>query len=261
MLKIRFHKEEPKTLIYRDYKTFSLEKFSSELFLKLESQENNDYQTFETNFVDTLNNQAPKKSKIFRGNQKPHINKILRNAIMKRSQLKNKANKTKSVDDLIKYKKQRNLVVKLNKNCKHEFFDNLETKKNSKSFWAKCKPYFSNKHPKGDSDILLIEKDKLLLKNKKDVDLFNSYFQSVIDCLHLFEWPLGSSDQIHGSIDRIKDSFRFHPSIKNIKYNYKITSKFSFKQVLEDFVKDIINNLSSNRAAGGRNPTENFERI
>ena len=56
MLKITFHTEEPKTLIYRDYKTFSLEKFSSELFLKLESQENNDYQTFETNFVDTLNN-------------------------------------------------------------------------------------------------------------------------------------------------------------------------------------------------------------
>ena len=73
-------------LIYRDYKTFSLEKFSSELFLKLESQENNDNQTFETNVFDTLNNQAPKKSKIFRGNQKAHINKILKNAIMKRSQ-------------------------------------------------------------------------------------------------------------------------------------------------------------------------------
>ena len=145
MLKTTFHKEEPQTLIYCDHKTFSLETFSSELFLKLESQENNDYQTFEKNFVDTLNNQAPKKSKIFRGNQKPHINKILRNAIMKRSKLKNKANKTKSVDDLTKYKKQRNLVVKLNKNCKKGFFDNFEIKNNSKSFWDKCNAYFSNK--------------------------------------------------------------------------------------------------------------------
>ena len=41
------------------------------------------------NFVDTLSNQAPKKSKIFGGNQKPHS----RNAIMKRSKLKNKAKK------------------------------------------------------------------------------------------------------------------------------------------------------------------------
>ena len=47
------------------------------------------------NFVDTLNNQAPKKLKVFGGNHKPHINKTLRNAIMKRSTLKNKANKTK----------------------------------------------------------------------------------------------------------------------------------------------------------------------
>ena len=95
MLKTALHKEEPKTLIYSDCKTFSLDTCSSELFLKLESQENNDCQTFEKNFVDTLNNQAPNKSKIFRGNQKPHINKILRNAILKRSKLKSKANKTK----------------------------------------------------------------------------------------------------------------------------------------------------------------------
>ena len=47
MLKTTFRKEEPKTLIYRDYKTFSLKTFSSAIFLKLESQENNDYQTFE----------------------------------------------------------------------------------------------------------------------------------------------------------------------------------------------------------------------
>ena len=179
-----FHKEEPKTLIYRDYKTFSLEKFISELFLKFESQENNGYQTFETNFVDTLINQAPKKSKICRGNQKHHTDKILRNAIMKRFQSKNKANKTKLVDDLIKYKKQRNLVVKLNKNCKNEF---------SKMFWDKCKPYFSNKHSKGDSSILLIEKDQLLLKDKA-ADVFTLYFQSITDSLDIY--LNGSTDQI-----------------------------------------------------------------
>ena len=52
-------------LIYRDYKTFSRETFSSKLFLKLESQEKNDYQIFEINFVDTLNNQAPKSQNSF----------------------------------------------------------------------------------------------------------------------------------------------------------------------------------------------------
>ena len=160
---------------------------------------------------------------------------------MKHPKLKNIANKTKSVDDLLKYKKQRSLVVKLNKNCKKEFFGSLEIKNNSKLFWSKCKPYFSNKHSKGDSDILLIENDELFLQNKKVADVFNSYFKTITDSLDLFQWPLGSTDQMYDCIDKIVDSFRFHPSIKNIKRNYKITSKFFFKPVSEEFVKDIVN--------------------
>ena len=55
--------------------------------------------------METLNKHAPKKTKVFRGNQKPHINKTLRNTIMKRSQLKSKANKTKDPKDILKCKK------------------------------------------------------------------------------------------------------------------------------------------------------------
>ena len=142
MLKTTFYQEEPKALIYCDYKTFSLEIFSSELFLKLGSQENNDYQTLEKNFVDILKRitKLQKTQKSFEVTRNFH--KTLRNAIMKHSKLKNEINKTKSVDDLIKHNKQRNLVVKLKKNFKKEFFDNLEIKNNSKLFWDKCKPYF-----------------------------------------------------------------------------------------------------------------------
>ena len=117
------------------------------------------------------------------------------------------------------------MVIKLNKNCKKEFFDNFEIENNSKSFWDKCKRYFSNKHSKGDSDILLIEKDELLLKYKKVADIFNSYFQSITNSLDLFEWLLESTDQVYDSVDRIIDRFRLHPGIKNIKRNYKITKK------------------------------------
>ena len=44
----------------------------------------------------TLNKHAPKKIKTFQGNQKSHINKTLRKAIMKRSQLKTKQSKQNS---------------------------------------------------------------------------------------------------------------------------------------------------------------------
>ena len=55
--------------------------------------------------METLNKHAPKKSKLFRGNHKPHINKTLKKAIMKHSQSKNKVNKTKDPKDILKYKK------------------------------------------------------------------------------------------------------------------------------------------------------------
>ena len=42
---------------------------------------------------------------------------------MKRSKLQNKANRTKLQDDITKYKKQRNLVVKLNRDAKLRYFD------------------------------------------------------------------------------------------------------------------------------------------
>ena len=48
----------------------------------------NNYLEIEKNFAETLNKDAPKKTKIFPGNHKPHINKTLKKAIMKRSQLK-----------------------------------------------------------------------------------------------------------------------------------------------------------------------------
>ena len=113
VMKTTFKCEEPKKLIYRNYSNFSQKDFQSDLLLNIGDGKNN-YLEFEKNFVETLNKHAPKKTKIFRGNHKPHINKTLRKAIMKRSQLKNKANKTKDAKDILKYIKRRNYVVKLN---------------------------------------------------------------------------------------------------------------------------------------------------
>ena len=101
---------------------------------------------------------------------------------MKRSRLKNEANKSQWPADLSKYNKQRNLVVKLNKKHRKEYFENLNIAANSKPFsisigWDnyrdKYKPCFSNKNAMGDSNIMLIEKDEVLLKNKKIADVLN----------------------------------------------------------------------------------------
>ena len=53
---------------------------------------------------------------------------------MKRSQLKNKANKTRNAKDVSYSKKQRNYVVKQNNQCKKDHFDRLNLEKGSKPF-------------------------------------------------------------------------------------------------------------------------------
>ena len=71
--------------------------------MDLESKLNNcpkKYGNFEKTFENVLNAHAPKKTKFLLGNQKPRLDKNLCKAIIKRSQLKNKANRTKNLEDI-----------------------------------------------------------------------------------------------------------------------------------------------------------------
>ena len=64
---------------------------------------------------------------------------------MKRSRLKNKANKSGKEEDLKAYKKQRNLVLKLNRKAKKNFLKSCFStngKMKNKNFWKLCKPFF-----------------------------------------------------------------------------------------------------------------------
>ena len=104
MLKSCFNNTEPKLLNYRDFKHFSQENFKEDLSEAL-CDCGDSYDDFDHIFTSKLNKHAPKKKKWIRGNNKPHVNKALRQAIMKRSRLKNKANKTKDPTNIKNYKK------------------------------------------------------------------------------------------------------------------------------------------------------------
>ena len=153
-------------------------------------------------------------------NNKSHVNKMLRKAIMKRSKLKNKANKTKLPVDINNYKKQRNYVVNLNKSAKFGYFNRYDCK-DGKPFWVTCKPYFSNKHSKADNNIVLNENGELILKNKEIADTFNNHFGSIVDNLNLQHWNESSDMSSLGvrskDLNYIIKKYRNHPCIKIIK--------------------------------------------
>ena len=76
MLKTTFKKEGSKRLIYRDCKNFSNEYFQNDFKNGLSKYPKN-YISFENVFVAVLDRQAPRKTRILHGNQKPQVNKNL----------------------------------------------------------------------------------------------------------------------------------------------------------------------------------------
>ena len=68
----------------------------------------------------------------------------------------------------------------VNNEAKLQYFDNYDST-NTKPFWEHCKPYFSNKHSKADTDIILSENGDLILKNDKIANTFNDYFGSIVE--------------------------------------------------------------------------------
>ena len=172
MLKTTFKRIPPKTVTYRCYRKFSEDAFRSDLQKNLWNSHSGNFSSLHTVISLTLDHHAPIKKKLIRGNSKPHVRKDLRKAIMKRSRLKNIFNKTRNINDFTAYKKQRNLVVNMNRKAKRKFFETVESTKNGKQFWNKCKPYFTNKCV-SDETISLLENKKIIQDDKAVAEIFN----------------------------------------------------------------------------------------
>ena len=152
-------------------------------------------------------------------------------------------------------------MTKLNKTAKHEYFNNLKLGKDNKPFGEKCKPYFTNKHSKADTDIMLNENRELVLKDKDIADIFNEYLESIVESLDLYKWEseigdLGLNDSNQDYLDITTPKYEKHPSVKMIKQNFRIPEKFSFQPVSKDEVKKIIQDLKNSKSVGGEIPNK-----
>ena len=113
-LKLTFEKLPSKTITFRDYKHFNKDKFERDLVLALASNPAStySYDQFLLMFESVLDKHAPVKRRKVRGNQMPFMNKPLRQAIMRRSKLRNLCHKSRKSSDWDNYRKQRNYCVK-----------------------------------------------------------------------------------------------------------------------------------------------------
>ena len=150
--------------------------------------------------------------------------------------------------------------MQLNKTAKLEYFNNFDSSQGSKPFRAKFKPYYSNKHSKAYTDIILNEKGDIIFKNKEIANIFNEYFGPIVESLALHIWTdhssnVPSSYTSDDGINNILIKFVNNPSIRTIRQNFSITSKFLSQPASANDVKQVIKDLKSKKSVGGDIPT------
>ena len=181
--------------------------------------------------MNILNKHAPLKKKFVRSNETPYVTKLLRKAIMKRSELATRFHKTKKLLDQRAFKKQKNFVSRLYKKERRKFYANLDVHKitDNKLFWKTVQPLFSDK-VKMKGKITLIHKKELISDETKVAETLNSYFENAAKNLTENSFLINQTDK-EDAVERAIEKFEIHPSILTIKEKLSVNSAFSFKPV------------------------------
>ena len=251
-MKSTYTKIPPKIISYRDNINFDKNNFLCEIIESLRELPIISHRAVNTISETVLDKHAAMKTKSLRGNEKIHMNKELRKAIMIRSKLKNIADKTNDPLHILRYKKQRNICVYLNKKSKREAMAkiNVERIENSKTFWKVYKPFLSKKFT-SDDKIILIENENVISDDCEIANVFNYYFTNVTKSLNIYKWPTDITASA-SAITAVR-KYQSHPSILTIKERHQNES-FSFRHVLPEEVKKEIDKLKASKKSRGKIP-------
>ena len=184
----------PRKVSYRYYGNFVENDFLVDLSVNITSSFIDDYELFEKKFIETLDRHASRKTKLIRVNEKPHMNKALRKAIMIRSRLRNIYIRSRRLTDLHAYRKQRNYVCSLNIKTRRIYFDTIASNpsKSKHHFWSVCKPFFSDKQNVSEK-ILFVYKKEIISSDSVTASIFKTYFSNITKDLDLKVWESHSA--------------------------------------------------------------------
>ena len=197
-----------------------------------------------------LNLHAPMKKKLVGGNNAPFMNKDLSKAFMHRSKLNNKYSKNPTETNHLLYKKQRNCCVNLLKKAKKNYYNNLDLKifDDSKKFWERIKPLFSDKQNVLQRNIIIIEKEVIISDKKKVAEKLNNFFIEAVDSLEIEPYGPNNNGVRLENIGEIIKKYETHPSIFKIKENVKFENKLFFNDMTSNDFKKEISQLNLNKA-------------
>ena len=129
------------------------------------------------------------------------------------SKLRNIFSKNRNYENCCKYKRQCNLCLNLLRKTKKSFYKNLDEKQvsDNKVFWKKVKPSFSDKGV-NSSKITLVEKNSIIVDEKKIANIMNNYIIDITKTLSLKTLNKSQTDT---------EKFENHISIKKFTKHFQ----------------------------------------
>ncbi len=256
VMKVYSEKQKPIEVNYRSYKNFNLHSFNDDLENALEQYDKTHmtYDDFKSVFMKILEKHAPNKKKYLRGNNAPFMSKRLSKEIMHRSKLKNLFNKNPSEENSKLYKRQRNFCVSLLKKEKKKYYNNLDLKvlEDNKNFWKRVKPLFSGKTKVLEKNIVILDGEEIISDNKMVAEKLNNFFIDAVDNLDIEYFETENPAELPESSDDIDDiikRYEKHPSVLKINENVTLDEKFTFKDIGEKDVNDVIYSIDPKKAS------------
>ena len=246
--KCSYDKMVPKQIMYRDYRKFNEGVFRGELGEA--TQESNNWSDFESMYLKVLDKHAPIKQKTVRANHAPYVTKEIRKAIMKRTQLANKKNKTNTIEDIRNFKKQKNHVNRLCKKSKKTFYNQLDIKtlEDNRMFWKSFKKDISDKS-KGDHKITLVKENNIISKDEDVAVEFSDIFSNAVSKLDIPPIPINEIADCYDIVDTAVLKYKDHPSILKILEKMPLVEEeFDFKYISPEDTLKHIKHLKTNKS-------------
>ena len=265
VMKTTFPKVKPKQIFYRDYKRFNDSMFKDDLKMHLNANIKHIYTNFgafQELFLRILDKHAPFKMKYVRANEVPYMTKMLRKAIMTRSRLEHKYQKTKSSLDKERFNKHKNFCNRLYKRERKNYYEslNLSHITDNKKFWKIMKPFLTDKGV-SQRKITLIETNEIISEDADVAETLNSFFENAVSCLGIKEpvEHLVDTTDVSDSLNAILGKYSRHPSILMIQ-QLVVNIPFSFCEVNLVDIEREINMLDVKRSNPGKTITaKNFK--
>ena len=216
---------------YRNHKTFDQTEFLRNLDQELSKSNSyngeQQYDIFTSIFRRVLHKYAPLKMKKLRRNQAKFMTKELRKAIMDRSRLKNKYLKWPSRENILAYKKGKNIYNSLNNKVKKDFFKKIISI---------------------DINGNIVEDEQKLTKE------FNSHYTNIAKTTS-GKPPMkleNNLDYINDSLitKRVIEKYENHPSIKNIQGTFPVKKEFKIEEAMVEQINKTLRNINSRNATG-----------